>query len=229
MRRGLAAALLALLAIGSAACGEGGGEAERAPDSREAESDDADDDSRGAPGEDPGGNEDDEEGGAPGQDPGDGDGDGDNDAAAATAAGVEAAYVAFQEMVERLVITPDPDDPEIAERATGAAHDEVVATLDGFDRNGQAVEFGTRHEHHVYDVQVDGDTATVLDCLVSDRRVVDESSRRIVRSDPEGGAAQVLTATLVREDGDWKVQRVTSMPVEPPQGCGPDGVIHTGS
>lgn len=242
VRRGLAAALLALLVVGSTACGGGGGEAEQSDDSHE---DSADDDEGGAPGEDADGDEatgDDDDGGdgAPGEDDDDagdgdedgpqvGDGAGDNDAATGTAADAQAAYVAYQEMLERLVIAPDPDDPEIAERSTGTAHDDVVELLGGYDGNGQAVEFGTRHEHHVYDVAVDGDTATVLDCFVSDARVVDESSRQVVRGDPEGGAASVVTATLVLDGDDWKVERIEATAVEPPQGCGPDGVTRRGT
>lgn len=230
VRRGLAAALLALLVVGSTACGGGGGEAEQSEDSRE---DGSDADEGGAPGEDTG---DSDSGGAPGEDTGDdgdgpqvGDGAGDNDAATGTATDAQAAYVAYQEMLERLVIAPDPDDPEIAQRATGAARDDVVATLGGYDGNGQAVEFGTRHEHHVYDVAVDGDTATVLDCFVSDARVVDESSRQVVRGDPEGGSASVVTATLVIDGDAWKVERIEAVAVEPPQGCGPDGVTRRGT
>jgi hypothetical protein len=233
VRRGLAAALLALLVMGSTACGGGGGEAEQSDDSRE----DSSEDSGGAPGEDGDGGDDeatgDDDEGAPGEDAGDdpeaGDGAGDNDAATGTADDAQAAYVAYQQMLERLVIAPDPDDPEIAERSTGAAQDDVVELLGGYDGSGQAVEFGTRHEHHVYDVAVDGDTATVVDCFVSDARVVDESSRRIVRGDPEGGSASVVTATLVLDGDDWKVERIEAMAVEPPQSCGPDGVTRRGT
>lgn len=223
VRRGVAGALLALLVVGSAACGEGGGEAERSPDSRE----DSPGDAGGAPGEDAGG---DDASGAPGEDGDDvGDGVGDNDAGAGAAGDAQAAYVAYQQMLERLVITPDPDDPEIAQRATGAAEDELVELLSGYDSAGQAVEFGTRHEHHVFDVAVQGDTATVLDCFVSDARVVDESSREIVRGDPEGGSASVVTATLVLDGDEWRVDRTEAMPVEPPQGCGPEGITRRGT
>lgn len=230
VRRGCAVALLALLVTGSVACGGGGGEAERSPDSRE----DSPDDGGGAPGEDAGGDDgggDPDAEGAPGEDGGDGAGD--NDAGGEGAEGaegdVQAAYVAYQQMFERLVIAPDPDDPEIAQRASGAAEDEVVEVLGGYDSAGQAVEFGTRHEHHVFDVAVQGDTATVLDCFVSDARVVDESSRQIVRGDPEGGSASVVTATLVLDGGEWRVDRTEAMAVEPPEGCGPDGVIRRGT
>lgn len=221
VRRGCAVALLALLVTGSVACGGGGGEAERSPDSREDLPDDTG--GGGAPGEDAGGDEGDE--GAPGEDGGDGAGDND----AGGEGDVRAAYVAYQQMFERLVIAPDPDDPEIAQRASGAAQDEVVEVLGGYDSAGQAVEFGTRHEHHVFDVAVQGDTATVLDCFVSDARVVDESSRQIVRGDPEGGSASVVTATLVPDGGEWRVDRTEATAVEPPEGCGPDGIIRRGT
>jgi hypothetical protein len=64
---------------------------------------------------------------------------------------------------------------------------------------------------------------------VSDARVVDESSREIVRGDPEGGSASVVTATLVLDGDEWRVDRTEAMPVEPPQGCGPEGITRRGT
>lgn len=230
VRRSTSVALLVLLVVpvllGTlVACGGGGGEAERAPDPDEEDS--SDDEGGGAPGEDAG------DDAAPGEDDGDGDddegeaGNGDGGDDAATAA--QEAYVAYQAMFERLVITPDPDDPEIEERTSGAERDHVVEVLTTYDAGGLAVEFGTRHAHHVYDVSVDGDTATVLDCFVSDTRVVDEASRAVVRRDPEGGTPYVVTATVVRGDDGWTVSGQTAAPVEPPQGCGPDGPVRRGT
>jgi hypothetical protein len=205
-RRLGAAALLVLLLLG---CSGGGGEAEQRSDSEEEQ---PDDDSRGAPGEDAGDDE------AP---PADVAPDGDAEAAA------RQSYVDYQTMFERLVIDPDSDDPEIEQRTSGDELNHVVDVLTRYETRGQAVEFGTRHTHNVFDVQLhtDGRTAVVLDCFVSDARVVDVSTRAVLSRDPEGGAANVVTATVVLADDAWTVGDTDAIPVQPGQACGPEGVI----
>src|ERR671911_1658895 len=42
---------------------------------------------------------------------------------------VEAAYLAYWEMAERLLAAPDPDDPEIAQRVIGSARAKLVDSL----------------------------------------------------------------------------------------------------
>src|SRR5918995_3724000 len=42
---------------------------------------------------------------------------------------VEAAYLAYWEMAKRLSEAPDPNDPELGERATGTALDKLVDSL----------------------------------------------------------------------------------------------------
>ena len=228
VRRSAVAALLVLLCA-VAACGGGGGEAEQKSESRDDSSSDGDGDGGGAPGEDSG-SSDAEAGaadeGAPGEDV---DGSGTDDPGSETDA--QAAYIAYQVMFERLVITPNSDDPEIEQQTSGEELNHVVGTLTDFESRNQAVEFGTRHKHNVYDAVLNGDgTATVLDCFVSDARVVNADSRRILSSDPEGGAANVVTATLVFGDDDtWRVDHTSAVAVQPNQGCGPDGPTRRGT
>jgi hypothetical protein len=218
VRRLRAAALLLVLVVAVVAgCSDGGGEAEQRSDSEDQQ---ADGDSGGAPGEDA-------------SDPGDespsstavGDVDDPDQEAAA-----RQAYVDYQTMFERLVIDPSSDDPQIEERTSGDELNHVVDVLTRYETRDQAVEFGTRHEHNVFDVTVHSDgTATVLDCFVSDARVVNATSRAILSSDPEGGAPNVVTATLVQGDDGWTVNATDAVPVQPGEGCGPDGVIHLGT
>jgi hypothetical protein len=228
VRRSAAAALLVLLCAVSA-CSGGGGEAEQKSDPDDSSDDDGDS-GGGAPGEDSDGSDSDsDDEGAPGEDTGDGDDGSGADAGSETDA--QAAYVAYQGMFERLVITPNSDDPEIEVLTSGQELNHVVDTLTEFESRNQAVEFGTRHKHNVYDVEVNADgTVTVLDCFVSEARVVNASTRRILSSDPEGGAANVVTATLVRDDDDsWRVDSTSAVPVQPNQGCGPDGPTRRGT
>src|ERR671911_181129 len=42
---------------------------------------------------------------------------------------VEAAYLAYWEMAKRLLAAPNPDDPEIARRASGINVDQVIDSL----------------------------------------------------------------------------------------------------
>lgn len=233
VRQSAAACALALLLT---ACGGGGGEAKQEGDSREHKSSDK----KGAPGEDAGDSGDETTSTTTGTPPGGGGDDGDtgdggssgDDSAAEpnTAQGAQAAYAAYQTMFERLAVEPDPDDEAIAELTSGDERTHVDDTISGLDSRGQAVEFGTDNRHNIYSVTLNADgSATVRDCFVSDQRVVDESSRKVVRSDPDGGAPNVVTARLVRSDGRWKVNRVTAEPVAANQSCGPDGVIGGGT
>lgn len=221
-RRRWAVALLALLiVVGPAACSSGGGEAEQKADSRE-KKDDADED---------------EEGGAPGEDAGDDqqpddEASDDGHGASDSADPARTAYVDYQTMFERLVIEPNSDDPEIVDRTSGAELNHVVDTLTDFESQNLAVEFGSLHEHHVYDVDVDpsGDTVTVLDCFVSDARVVNATTRRTLRGDPEGGTASIVTATVVHSsDGTWRVDATGAEELGPHESCGARGVIRPGT
>lgn len=226
VRRRLGVAVLALLVVVPMACSNGGGEAEQKTDSR-----DQDDEERnGAPGEDADADAD----GDSGDDDGAGDGDGDGDAPASgdPAADARAAYVAYQTMFERLAVAPDSDDPEITALTSGAELNHVVDTLTEFENGNLAVEFGDDHKHNVYEVTVgaDGASATVLDCFISDARVVDADTRNIARGDPEGGTATVVTASVVRDaEGTWKVDATGSEDVEANEACGSEGVISDGS
>jgi hypothetical protein len=212
------------------ACGGGGGEAKQEKDADEHKSDE---DKKGAPGENGGDSGDETTTTAPGQPPGSGDsGDGgDEDAAQPnTAQGAQAAYAAYQTMFERLAVDPDPDDSHITELTSGDERAHVDDTVSGLDSRGQAVEFGTSNKHNIYSVTLNADgSATVLDCFVSDQRVVDAKTRKVVRADPEGGSPNVVTATLVRSDGTWKIDHVTAEPVAANESCGPDGVIGGGT
>jgi hypothetical protein len=66
--------------------------------------------------------------------------------------------------------------------------------------------------------------------MVSDERVVDTRTRVAVSRDPEGGAANVITAEVARTEGRWKVAAVSARPVAANQTCGPQGVVsHSGT
>ena len=113
---------------------------------------------------------------------------------------VEAAFLAFDAMLDRLREAPDPDDPEIAQRASGEALASITDAQTTMYTLGETAVFGGRHATHVLGVEVEGDVAVVHDCSVEDRTV----------NTPSGPDGPFLTTywtdwTLVRVNGAWLV------------------------
>jgi hypothetical protein len=121
---------------------------------------------------------------------------------------VEAAYLAFWDMAVRLAGAPNPDEPEIVERASGEARDNLVNGLTTLRSAEQRSEFGQQYRHEVLSVQVDGQTAHIDDCAVDDSRVVDAATGEVV---VEGVGTELLSATLISNGGDWLVDRFSQI------------------
>jgi len=125
---------------------------------------------------------------------------------------VEEAFLAFNRMLLRLALSPNPDDPEIVQRASGDSLAGVVDFQTTLQTTGQRVEYGARRATHVLDVSmVDAVTATVLDCTVDDRTEITSS----------GASGPFLETywtewTLRQVDGAWFVD--SGNPVEMQQG-----------
>jgi hypothetical protein len=130
---------------------------------------------------------------------------------------VEAAYLAYWEMLDRLAEAPDPDDPEILERASGEALFEVVAGLTRLRDAGHVAEIGSMYSHSVESVEVVGDRAVLRDCVVDDSKIVDPNTGEIVRGgDVASGALEV---TLILEGNRWIVDAVERFPTGPGVSC----------
>jgi hypothetical protein len=128
---------------------------------------------------------------------------------------VEAAYLAYLDMSDRLAREPNPQDPEIDERATGPARDMLVTSLTRMNEEGVHIEFGPSYSHDIVNVEVSGETAIVTDCFTDEGfRVHDAAGERI-----EFPATQALhEVSMSSADGTWLVQSVTKPPasaVEP--------------
>jgi hypothetical protein len=117
---------------------------------------------------------------------------------------VEEAYLAYWEMTERLLEAPDPDDPEIAERATGQVLGQLSDSLTTLRAQGHAVRSGPEYAHNLLSVDVQGDTGVVLDCAVDDAAVIDVASSEMV----DERLVTVLLETTLRYDGHWLVAEV---------------------
>jgi hypothetical protein len=118
---------------------------------------------------------------------------------------VEAAYLAYWEMNERLAGAPDPADPEIERLSMGTAKDRLVSGLTGFVTKGQTVRFNDAYSHDILSIDSDGDMAQLRDCHVDDATVLDAQSGSEVES---AIATNHLDVTLTRTSEGWKISRV---------------------
>ncbi len=116
---------------------------------------------------------------------------------------VEAAFLAFDAMLHRLRESPNPDDPEIAERASGETLAGITDSQTTMRTLGETAVFGERDAIHVLEVEFDdaddGDWC-------SSARVEDMTTmtRRRARSVPFV-TTYWTEWTLVRVDGTWMV------------------------
>jgi hypothetical protein len=118
---------------------------------------------------------------------------------------VEAAYLAYWEMAERLLAAPDPDDPEIARRASGTNVDQVVDSLTSLHAQGRSIRFGRLYDHDVLSVQLSGETAVVRDCNIDDAATIDAVSGDELSASV---TTALLEATLALEQESWRVSSI---------------------
>jgi hypothetical protein len=102
---------------------------------------------------------------------------------------------------------PDPDDPLLARHATGETLESVRAAA---ARNRDEGIVTARPPDSVAQqwaevISVDGDTAQIRSCEVDDRLVLNAETGETLT--PPHVSTLLVEATLVREDGAWKVAR----------------------
>jgi hypothetical protein len=131
---------------------------------------------------------------------------------------VKQAYLAYWQMVDRLIAVPNPRDSELPERAT----DPLLASLRDDLTTRAAEERSTRapvnskYQHKIRSASLDGDTATVSDCYVDDR--VQYNGEGVVLNDRVSTVH--ATATLTRSNV-WRVSDVQTERVgDASVGCG---------
>jgi hypothetical protein len=118
---------------------------------------------------------------------------------------VEEAYLAYWAMGERLLETPNPDDPEIAQRAIDPARGQMIDSLTTLRARDQAVRHGPRHRHDVRSIEVEGESATVRDCAIDDASIVDARSGATI---DERLVTALYEATLVSQGSSWWVRQI---------------------
>lgn len=115
---------------------------------------------------------------------------------------VEAAFLAFNSMMDRLREAPDPEDPEIAQRASGETLAGIVDAQTTLQTTGFSARFGERDSVEVLSVTlVDADTALVRDCQVEELTEVNASGEQ------NGPFVHTFWTewTLIRDGAAWLV------------------------
>lgn len=119
---------------------------------------------------------------------------------------VEAAYLAFAEMGARLLQAPNPDDPEIAQRASGEALGDLVDGLTTLRASNQRYELGPNYGHDVLSVDAQQDTAVAEVCVVDDVSLVNSATGA---TEGTGITTAWSTVTLIRSGDGWLVDNIT--------------------
>jgi hypothetical protein len=122
---------------------------------------------------------------------------------------VQAAYLAYWEMAERLLAAPDPDDPEIARRASGSARAKLVDSLTTLRAQQERLEFGPDNSHRVVAVELGAEVATVLDCIIDHGARISESTGQREEFAATPGLLEVVMAA---SQGHWVVESISKPP-----------------
>jgi hypothetical protein len=120
---------------------------------------------------------------------------------------VKAAYLAYWTMVERLLQTPDSNDPELPTRAVDPVLSFLSDDLADFVAEGHHVVFraGGRYVHRFLSASVAGSLATVTGCQLDDS--ITETLAGDVIDDSI--STSQIRATFVRDAGVWKASVVS--------------------
>jgi hypothetical protein len=117
---------------------------------------------------------------------------------------VEAAYLAFWDTAVRLAESPDPNDPDIEQRASGDALADLVDGLRALQTANQRTVSGPATTHDVLSVEIEEDTAHIDDCAVDESQLVDVTTGQ---TKAEGTTTTRWAVTLVKTDAGWLVDQ----------------------
>ena len=119
---------------------------------------------------------------------------------------VRQAYRDFLEMAFRIAEAPDPNDPEIAQRATGDARGRIEQSAAEDQARGVVVRGGPDNKQTILTTTVAGDSARLTVCFVDHAGVFDAATGAEI--EPMTTTTRLGTIDLLREDGTWKVNLV---------------------
>jgi hypothetical protein len=117
---------------------------------------------------------------------------------------VEAAYLAIMERYYERHLDPDPDDPSISNDHEGEHRTVLVARLRELNEEGQSARFTADGPPvpTVTAVEIDGETARVMNCLVDDALVVDSATGEVVI---DSVGSYQLETVLSRTGDHWRI------------------------
>jgi hypothetical protein len=117
---------------------------------------------------------------------------------------IVARYKAFWEARFAANSPPDPDDPALRKYGTGEALDQIVAEAQANEDAG--VEFRPNDDpvgiQRIDVINVEGDRATVQECVVDDGLVVRQSDGSVVN---DVVATHNKEGQMRRVDGEWRL------------------------
>jgi hypothetical protein len=124
-------------------------------------------------------------------------------------AAVEAAYLAYWAMLDRVAAVPDASDSELAQRIAEPALSDIVEQLRIRNANGQHTEVRAPEldRHEVRAVAIEGGAAIVTDCFVDGRVVVDAAGQVV----DDKVVTKALRATFESSSGSWKVATIETV------------------
>lgn len=140
------------------------------------------------------------------------------------------AYVEYLSALTAALAAGDPAFPQLAERATGPALDAARLQLQA-NVDGGLIATGTIQPAATpAEVVVEGDRATVQDCLRNDlSQVRNDNPREVVQA--ANGYRHPLSATLIRGEAGWIVSEVLGPelrgPVPGGESCAPPALART--
>ncbi len=117
---------------------------------------------------------------------------------------VESAYLAYWDMVDRLLADPDPTSKEIAERAVDPVKRALIESLRELRESGRSLRGGQQVAHDIGDVTVTGNDATLKDCAIDDSISLDSTGSTVDRR----LATDHLEVTLVRQQDSWQIKAI---------------------
>ncbi|MEW6470653.1 MAG: hypothetical protein AB1679_00075 [Actinomycetota bacterium] len=119
---------------------------------------------------------------------------------------VLAAYRAFWDAYLAAADPMNPEDPRLAERATGGELETVQKAFLARRSAGEVIRGTLDLAPRVASVRPDGAAATVTDCYADHTGVYDAATG--ARKDSESGVRHLVTVEMVLQ-GTWKVSSVT--------------------
>jgi hypothetical protein len=129
---------------------------------------------------------------------------------------VEAAYLAYWVMAERLAQDPHADSSEIARFATGTARDTLTDSISTLRAQGHSIRFGPQTSHTVLTIDLTGNEATVRDCNIDDAARIDATGDQV----ESAVTTNLLESTLVRNSKGWAVSSIRKLAGwEGPRAC----------